>query len=213
MKTIFNGIFKENPILVLSIGLCPALAITTKVENAYTLGICFLVIIFISSLIISLMNKIFKKRMKMPVCILIIGIIVNIVEVLLSKYIPELYSIFGIYLSLIVISCFTLENIILDKNSKKIGIDILNSIAMGLGFTIVLTVIALVRETIGTNTITLMDNISSLTGYREVITNILPTNSIFPISIFATSSGAFLTLAFLIALFNKIKGGKKNESN
>jgi Na+-translocating ferredoxin:NAD+ oxidoreductase subunit E len=213
MKTIYNGIIKENPTFVLLLGLCPALAITKTVESAYLMGICVLVILIFSSFVISLIRKLVTDSVRIPVYILIIGTFVTIVEVLLKEYIPNLYSALGIYLPLIVVNCIVLGRAMVVASKENVGKSILDAIGIGLGFTLAISLIALIREVLGTNTITLMDSISSFTGYKAVYTNILPSTDIFPISIFTTSTGAFLTLAFLIALFNKIKGGKKDESN
>lgn len=213
MKTIYNGMIKENPTFVLLLGLCPALAVTKTVESAYLMGICVLVILIFSSFVISLIRKLVTDSVRIPVYILIIGTFVTIVEVLLKEYIPNLYSALGIYLPLIVVNCIVLGRAMVVASKEKVGKSILDAIGIGLGFTLAISLIALIREVLGTNTITLMDSISSFTGYKAVYKNILPNTDIFPISIFTTSTGAFLTLAFLIALFNKIKGGKKNESN
>lgn len=213
MKTIYNGIIKENPTFVLLLGLCPALAVTKTVESAYLMGLCVLVILLFSSFVISLIKKLVTDSVRIPVYILIIGTFVTIVEILLKEYIPNLYSALGIYLPLIVVNCIVLGRAMVVASKEKIGKSILDAIGIGLGFTFSITLIALIREILGTNTITLMDSISSFTGYNAVYTHIIPETNIFPIAIFQTSTGAFLTLAFLIALFNKIKGGKKHESN
>jgi electron transport complex protein RnfE len=203
MKTIYNGIIKENPTFVLLLGLCPALAVTKTVESAYLMGICVLVILMFSSFIISLIRKLVTDSVRIPVYILIIGTFVTIVEVLLKEYIPNLY----------VVNCIVLGRAMVVASKEKPIKSILDAFGIGIGFTLAISLIALIREVLGTNTITLMDSISSFTGYKAIYTNILPNTDIFPISVFTTSTGAFLTLAFLIALFNKIKGGKKNESN
>jgi len=213
MKTIYNGMIKENPTFVLLLGLCPALAVTKTVESAYLMGICVLVILIFSSFVISLIRKLVTDSVRIPVYILIIGTFVTIVEVLLKEYIPNLYSALGIYLPLIVVNCIVLGRAMVVASKEKPIKSILDAFGIGVGFTLAISLIALIREVLGTNTITLMDSISSFTGYKAIYTNILPNTDIFPISIFTTSTGAFLTLAFLIALFNKIKGGKKNESN
>jgi len=213
MKTIYNGIIKENPTFVLLLGLCSALAVTKTVESAYLMGICVLVILIFSSFVISLIRKLVTDSVRIPVYILIIGTFVTIVEVLLKEYIPDLYSALGIYLPLIVVNCIVLGRAMVVASKENVGKSVLDAIGIGLGFTLAITIIALIREILGTNTITLIDSISSFTGYKAIYKDILPSTDIFPISIFTTSTGAFLTLAFLIALFNKIKGGKKNESN
>lgn len=213
MKTIFNGIIKENPVFVLLLGLCSTLAVTTTVESAYLMGICVLIILLFSNFIISIIKKIVPDNVRIPVYIIIVGTFVTIIEILLQEYVPALYDAFGIYLALIVVNCIVLGRALAVASKESVGKSILDAIGVGIGYTLAITIIAFIREILGSNTITLMDNISSFTGYRMIIKNILPTNDIFPISFFTTSAGAFLTLAFVIALFNKIRGGKKHESN
>lgn len=214
MKTIINGIIKENPTFVLLLGLCPALAITTKVENAYLMGLCVLIVLLLSSLIVSIIKKLIPESVKLPVYILIIGTIVTVLEVILKNYIPTLYQILGIYLPLIVVNCIVLGRIISVSSKEKIGYSLKDAIGVGLGFTLAITLIALFREVLGTGLITLMDATSSLTGYRAIY-QIIPSNNLLPISILTTPAGAFLILGLLIPLFNYIKdkGGKKSELN
>jgi len=214
MKVILNGIIKENPTFVLLLGLCPALAVTTKVENAYLMGFCVLVVLLFSSLIVSIIKKMVPESVKLPVYILIIGTFVTIIEVLLKNYVPVAYEILGIYLPLIVVNCIVLGRILAVSSKESTFYSLKDALGIGLGFTIAITLIAVVREVFGTGIITLMDATSSITGYRAIY-QILPNTNILPISIFATPAGAFLTLGLLIPLFNflKDKGGKKHESN
>lgn len=214
MKIVLNGIIKENPTFVLLLGLCPALAVTTKVESAYLMGLCVLVILLFSSLIASIIKKMVPESVKLPVYILIVGTFVTIVEVLLKNYIPELYKVLGIYLPLIVVNCIVLGRILTVSSKEKIGYSLKDALGMGLGFTLAITTIALFREVLGTGIITLMDTTSSLTGYRSIY-QVIPNTNIFPITVLSQPAGAFLTLGFLIPLFNylKDKGGKNNESH
>lgn len=214
MKVILNGIIKENPTFVLLLGLCPALAVTTKVENAYLMGFCVLIVLLFSSLIVSIIKKIVPESVKLPVYILIIGTFVTIVELILKNYVPVAYEILGIYLPLIVVNCIVLGRILAVSSKENIGYSLKDALGIGLGFTIAITLIAVVREVLGTGIITLMDATSSITGYRAIY-KILPNTNILPISVFSTPAGAFLTLGLLIPLFKflKDKGGKKHESN
>ena len=212
MKRILNGIIKENPTFVLLLGLCPALAVTTKFENAYLMGLCVFVVLLFSNIIISLIKKFVSENIKIPVFILIIGTFVTCLEMLLSKYVPSLYEALGIYLPLIVVNCIVLGRAIEVASKESVKNSILDAIGIGLGFTFAISLIALIRELFGTNTITLMDSISSITGYRAIYTNILPNSNILPMQILVSPAGSFLVLGMLIALFNKI-GGKKNDTN
>lgn len=213
MKTIINGIIKENPIFVLMLGLCSSLAVTDTVEHAYLMGLCVLTVLVFSNFIISLIRKLVPDNVRIPTYILIIGTFVTILEIVINKYVPALYSALSIYLPLIVVNCIVLGRALTVATKENVGKSILDGIGIGLGYTLAITIIALFREILGANTITLMSDISKLTGYRAVYTNIIPKNEILPFTIFKEPAGAFLTLAFLSALINKIKGGKNNESN
>lgn len=203
MKTVFNGIVKENPTFVLLLGLCSALAVTTKVENAYLMGACVLVVLLLSTFVVSLIKRIVPKSVELPVYILIVGTIVTSLEVLLKNYVPNLYQALGIYLPLIVVNCIVLGRILTVSSKEKMGYSLKDALGIGLGFTLAITLIALFREVLGTGNITLMDAISSVTGYRAIY-NIIPSTNIFPISILVTPAGAFLTLGLLIPLFKFI---------
>lgn len=212
MKRILKGIISENPTFVLLLGLCPALAVTTKFENAYLMGLCVMVVLLFSNIIVSIIKKHVNENVKIPVFILIIGTFVTTLEILLEKYIPNLYEALGIYLPLIVVNCIVLGRAIEVASKESVKNSILDAIGVGLGFTLAISLIALIREVLGTNTITLMDSISSITGYRAIYTNILPNSNILPMQILVSPAGSFLVLGMLIALFNKI-GGKKNDTN
>ena len=211
MNTIKNGILKENPLFVLLLGLCPALAITTKFENAYIMGICLLFILFFSSLIVSIIRHWIPDNVKIPVFILIIGTFVTITELLLKNYVPVLYDLLGIYLPLIVVNCIVLGRCLAIYSKEKVKNSLLDAIGIGIGYTLALMLIAMIREILGTNTITLMDGVSSITGYRAIYT-VLPKTNILPISIFVEPAGAFFTIGLLLGIIQAIKGGK-HESN
>jgi electron transport complex protein RnfE len=215
MKTIINGIVHENPTFVLLLGLCPALAVTNKFESAYIMGLCVLIILLFSNFVISLIKKLVPDSVKIPVYILIIGTFVTIVELLLKSYVPSLYSILGIYLPLIVVNCIVLGRALVVASKEKVGKSMLDAIGIGTGFAISLMIIALFREVLGTNTITLLDGLSSITGYKAIY-QVLPTTNLLPITIFKDPAGAFLTLGILLGVFNAIrdkKGRGELESN
>lgn len=210
MKTIINGIKNENPTFVLLLGLCPALAVTSNFETAYIMGLCVLVILTISNLIVSLIKNIVPDSVRIPVYVLIIATLVTIIEMLLNHYVPSLYKALGIYLPLIVVNCIVLGRNLAVASKETVSKSILDGIGIGLGFTLALMLIGLIREVLGSNTITLMNSLSELTGYRAVY-KVLPTNEILPIKVLTTPAGAFLTLGLLTALFNKRR--IKHESN
>ena len=212
MKKIFNVIINENPLFVLLLGLCPALAVTTNFENSYIMGLCFLFVLVSSNLIISLFRKLIPENVKIPVHILIIGTFVTIIEILLNKYLPDVSNKIGVYLSLIVVNCIVLGRSLSVASKNKVLYTLKNSFGVGIGYTLSLMLIGAIREILGSNTITLMSSLSSITGYRAIY-KVYPDFSLLPNPIFISSAGAFLVLGFLIALFNCFKKGDKNESN
>ena len=216
MKTIINGIIKENPTFVLLLGLCPTLAVTNKFESSYIMGFCVLVVLLFSNFVISIIKKLIPESVRIPVYILIIGTFVTIVELLLKEYVPTLHKALGIYLPLIVVNCIVLGRALTVASKKSVGQSILDAIGIGVGFTLALSLIGFIREVFGTNTITIIDGLSGVTGISKLqYTNIFNI-SLLPINILATPPGAFLTLGLLVGIFNYIrnkKGRGKLESN
>lgn len=212
MKTIKNGMIHENPVFVLLLGLCSTLAITTKFENAYLMGICVTLVLILSNFIVSLIRKWIPSSVKTPVYILIIATLVTIIELLLRYYVRDVYDIFGIYLPLIVVNCIILGRALAIASKSSIKKSVLDGIGIGLGYTFALMIIACIREVLGNNTITLMDSISSLTGYRAIY-RVFPQNDFVPMSFLISPAGAFLTLGLLMAIFNHFHKGGQHESD
>lgn len=204
MKIILNGIIKENPIFVLTLGLCSSLAMTNTFEQALTMGISVLIVLMLSNFITSILRKIVTETIKLPVYIMVISTLVTVLSILFSKYIPLLYDSFGIYLSLITVNCIVLGRAISYASKNNPLNSILDGFGIGMGYTISLIIIGTLREVIGSNSITIIDNLSVLTGSKLIYTNILP-KTIFPMNIFKTSAGAFITIAVIIALFNFVR--------
>ena len=208
MKTIINGIFKENPVLILLLGLCSALAVTTTLESAYIMGFCVLVVLIASEFLVSMIKKIVPDNVKIPTYILIIGTFVTIVEILLSKFVPKVYEVLNIYLPLIIVNCIVLGRCLNVASKKSIGYSLLDAIGMGLGYTLALSMIAFIRELFGSGTITLIDNLSTLTKSKFIIEvfdkGYLPNFLVSP-------SGAFLVVGFLLAFINFVKEKKVHK--
>ena len=207
MKKILNYLFKENPVFVLVLGLCSVLAVTTTFEKSYTMGIVVLIILIISNLIVSLIKKFVSDEVRIPVYIIIISTIVTIFELLLSKYSKPLYNAFGIYLPLIVVNCIILGRALAYASKNKPLDSIKDGIKTGLGYLIAISIFGLLRELFGNGTITIMDNLSSITGYRWII-NVF-NNSVLPNKLFITSGGAFILLGIIIGIINSMNRGEK----
>ena len=192
MKTLIerlkNGIITENPTFVLMLGMCPTLAVTTSATNAIGMGLATTVVLVMSNLVISLLRKVIPNGVRMPAYIVIVASFVTIVQMLLHAYVTSLYDALGIYIPLIVVNCLILGRAESYASKNKVLPSVFDGIGMGLGFTVGLTCIGIVRELIGSGTIFSLQ--------------VLP-KSYEGVSIFVLAPGAFLVLAFLCAVQNK----------
>lgn len=201
MKTILerlkNGIITENPTFVLMLGMCPTLAVTTSAINGIGMGLATTVVLVMSNMLISILRKVIPNGVRMPAYIVIVASFVTIVQMLLHAYVTSLYDSLGIYIPLIVVNCIILGRAESYASKNKVIPSIFDGIGMGLGFTIGLTSIGIVRELIGAGTVF---------GLQ-----VLP-KSYEGVSIFILAPGAFLVLAFLCALQNKlgVKGANRH---
>ena len=189
-ERLFNGLIKENPTFVLMLGMCPTLAVTTSAVNGLGMGLTTTAVLILSNIMISLLRKVIPDGVRIPAFIVIIASFVTIVELLLKAYIPFLYDALGLYIPLIVVNCIILGRAESYASKNKVIYSAFDGLGMGLGFTLGLTCIGIVRELIGNGTIF---------DFR-----IMP-DSYEPLTIFILAPGAFLVLAFLVALMNKIK--------
>lgn len=189
MERIYNGIIKENPTFVLMLGMCPTLAVTTTAVNGVGMGLSTTAVLVFSNLIISALRKIIPDRVRIPAYIVIVASLVTIVQLLLQAYVPSLYSSLGIFIPLIVVNCIILGRA--EAYAAKNGPleSAFDGIGMGLGFTVGLTAIAIVREILGAGAVFGVE--------------FIPED--FRITIFGLAPGAFFVLAVLTALQNKFK--------
>lgn len=201
--------FKNNPIFNMLIGLCSALAITTKVENGLIMGISVTVILIFSNTLISLLRKVIADSIRIPAYILIISTLVTIIDIIIKKYLPSVSSSLGIYIPLIIVNCLILGRALSYASSNNVISSLKDGFKMGSRYTLALLLISLVREILGSGSISLIDKLSSLVNFKLIIN--LPKCSIFPNSFFVSSSGAFLTLGILLAIF--YKGSDTHVSN
>jgi len=193
-ERIYNGVIKENPTLVLMLGICPTLAVTTSAFNGFGMGISTLVVLVMSSLFISLLRNVISDRIRIPGYIVIVASLVTVVQMLLQAYIPVLYEALGIYIPLIVVNCIILGRAESYASKNTIILSILDGTGMGLGFTAALTIIGMVREIIGAGTI-----------FGFPLNQISPFSFEYePVSIFVLAPGAFFVLAGLTAVQNKL---------
>lgn len=197
VERLKNGIITENPTFVLTLGMCPTLAVTTSAVNGLGMGLTTMAVLALSNMFISMLRKVIPDKVRIPAFIVVIASFVTVVELLLEAYLPSLYDALGLYIPLIVVNCIILGRA--ESYASKNGPieSIFDGIGMGLGFTMGLTIIGLIREILGAGTFFGLPFLSAIKGFT-------------PITIFIMAPGAFLVLAFLVAGMNIIR--KKMEA-
>ncbi|MBQ2609800.1 MAG: electron transport complex subunit E [Butyrivibrio sp.] len=202
-ERFFNGLIAENPTLVLMIGMCPTLAVTSSATNGLGMGLATTFVLALSNAVISALRKIIPATVRIPSFIVVIASFVTLVQLLMQAYVPTLNKALGVYIPLIVVNCIIFGRA--EAYASKHGIvpSFFDGVGMGIGFTCAITVIGLFRELIGAGT---AFNVPVL-GPDTVITGIVGRYlaKYQPISIFVQQAGAFFVLAFLIAAMNRMK--------
>lgn len=202
-----KGIFKENPIFIIMLGMCPTLGVSTQVSNALGMGAGVLFVLFFSNIFISLLKNVIPDSIRIPSYIVIIASFVTIVEMVMHAFVPAVYSALGIYLPLIVVNCIILGRAEAFANKNSVLDSALDAIGMGIGFTLGLTLIAFIREVIGAGTITLFP----VGSWNGVISFGRYADS--PIRVLTFPAGALLLMGYLKAFFNwKTKKNAEKES-
>ena len=192
-KEFSKGIIAENPVLRLVLGTCPTLAISTSVENAIGMGIAATIVLILSNIVISALRKVIPNKVRIPCYIVIIASFVTIIQLLVKAYAPSLDKALGIYLPLIVVNCIILGRAEAFANKNKVLPSALDGFGMGIGFTLALTLMAVIREFLGTGKLTL-----KVLGYGTVLTF----SHIEPIIIFILAPGGFFVFGLLVAITN-----------
>lgn len=187
-ERLYNGILKENPALVLMLGMCPVLAVTTSAMNGLGMGLSTMVVLVISNFVISLLRKLIPDDVRLPVYIVIVASFVTVVELLMHAYFLSLYTSLGIYIPLIVVNCIILGRAEAYASKNPPLLSIFDGLGMGLGFTAALVVIGAIREILGAG---------SIFGIHII-------GDLEPMAFFVRAPGAFLVLAFLVAIMNAI---------
>ena len=191
-ERIVNGVYFENPVFMLVLGMCPTLATTTSVTNAVGMGLSTTVIMALSNLFVSLLRRIIPARMRMPSYIVIIASFVTIVDFLMQGFTPAMYQSLGVYIPLIVVNCIIMGRAEAYAGKHGPVASFFDGIGMGLGFTVALILVASVRELIGNGT---------WAGLQ-----VMP-QAYEPVSIFVLAPGAFLVLAMFVAIMNRLHIG------
>lgn len=191
VERLYNGLIKENPTLILMLGMCPTLAVSTTAMNGVGMGISSTAVLILSNYVISLLRKVIPDEVRLPAYIVIVASLVTVTELLIEAYLPALYSALGIYIPLIVVNCIILGRAEAYANKHTPGLAVMDGLGMGLGFTVALTLAGLVREVLGSGSAFGFNFLKYLPGVE-------------PIGIFIQPPGAFLVIALFIAIMNAI---------
>lgn len=205
LKIVSNGIFEQNPTFKLVLGMCPTLAITTSAFNGFGMGIAATLVLICSNALVSLLRKVIPDKVRIPAYVLIIATLVTLLEMVLKKFVPTLYSALGIYLPLIVVNCIILARAEAFASSNKVGDSILDGLGMGLGFTLALTLIGFIRELLGNGTI-FAGTLGSLSFGLS-----LGAAQKYSLKFFVLPAGGFMTLGLLMAAVNAITDSKAKK--
>ncbi len=193
LQNLLKGLIKENPVLVLVLGTCPTLAISTSVTAAFGMGIAATVVLILSNMAISALRKIIPDTVRIPCYITVIAGFVTVVELVMEAYTYSLYQSLGVYLSLIVVNCIILGRAEMYANKHGVIDSAIDGLGMGLGFTLALCAMATIREILGAGTFCGMP---------------VPWFNENPIGILTMAPGGFFVFGCMIALVNKITKGK-----
>lgn len=199
IKILTKGFFKENPSLILVLGMCPTLAVTTSVNNALGMGAATTVVLLMSNIIISLLKNVIPDKVRIPCFIVIIATFVSMVDLIIQGFVPALSESLGVFIPLIVVNCIVLGRAEAFASKNTVFDSMLDGLGMGIGFTISLVLIAAVREVLGAG---------SFMGWQFIPSD-------YNILIFVLAPGAFLVLGFIMALVrhcvNKVEEKRKNK--
>lgn len=187
LKTLTNGILRENPTFALVLGMCPTLATTTSAVNGMSMGLATMCVLICSNIVISLLKNLIPDKVRIPAFIVVIASFVTMVQLLVQAYLPAIYEALGLFIPLIVVNCIVLGRAEAFAAKNSIGLSALDGIGMGLGFTLSLTVIGAIRELLGTG------SVFGLNLYSDA----------YGMLIFVLAPGAFIALAYVMALVQK----------
>lgn len=191
LKYIVNGIVKENPTFVLLLGMCPTLATTTSAINGMSMGLATMFVLILSNMAIAAVARFIPDKVRIPSYIVIIATFVTLLQFVMQAYVPAIYETLGLFIPLIVVNCIVLGRAEAFANKHTVLESACDGIGIGLGFTIALTLLGLVREILGNGS-----------AFRW---KFIPGDGIL---VFVLAPGAFLVLGYLIVLFRKLTAKK-----
>ena len=187
LKTLTNGILRENPTFGLVLGMCPTLATTTSAINGMSMGLATLFVLVCSNVVISMLKNLIPDKVRIPAFIVVIATFVTLVQLTMQAYLPALYETLGLFIPLIVVNCIVLGRAEAFAAKNTVWLSALDGLGMGIGFTLSLTVLGAIRELLGAG---------SVFGWQ-----VYPEN--YAQLIFVLAPGAFICLAYLMAAMKK----------
>lgn len=205
LKSFLAGIIKENPVLVGLLGMCPTLATTKSLESAFGMGLLVILTLIGSNVLISLLRKIIPAEVKIPCYIVIIATFVTIIKMLSEAFLPELYASLGVFISLIVVNCIILGRAEAFASKNGPLLSLLDALGMGIGFTMALCIMGIIREILGTGGLSF-----------GIYFTFIPKVSITPLSdyaikLFTLPAGGFLTLGCILAVMSFYRNHKEEK--
>ena len=186
-KEFFKGIWKENPVLVLSLGMCPSLATSSSALNGLGMGLATTFVLFCSNMVISSIRNLVPSKIRIPCYIVVIAAFVTVVDLVMQAYTAALYNALGIFIPLIVVNCIVLGRAEAFASKNNILMSALDGLGMGLGFTLALTCIGMIREFLAGGT---LFQIQLIPGWE------------FGFSVMGQAPGGFIVMGFLLAAMN-----------
>ncbi|MDY3759400.1 MAG: electron transport complex subunit RsxE [Treponema sp.] len=192
-----NGFLRENPLLVLNIGLCSSLGVTTSIFNGLGMGMSMTFVLLMSEIVISIFRKVIPSAIRLPIFIIIIAAFTTIVQLVLQAYVESLYDALGVFLPLIVVNCIIMGRVESFASKNNTGNSILDALGMGIGYTMVMLLISFCREFLGGGTL--------LAGTAIKI-EVIP--EAYRIGILNSAPGGFMVFGFLGALVQFLKNRK-----
>ena len=205
-KQFRDGLLTQNPVLVQLLGMCSTMAITTTLFNGLGMGVCVTIILICSNVVISLLRKVIPSKIRIAAYIVVIAGFVTMVDLLMQAYLPDLSESLGIFIPLIVVNCIILGRAEAFASKNSVGASALDGVFQGLGYTIVLVIMCLIRELLGSGTFG-----GGLLGVDGAGIRILPEQ--FPAMMLILPVGGFLTLGILIALVQFILNRSKKGAD
>jgi len=209
-KDIFlRGLFKENSLLVLALGICPALKTTSSLESSFGMGILFTIVFILTCLTANLLRKLIPSNIRIPIFIVIIASEVTIFDMLIKAFLPDLASSLGVFISLITVNCIVLGRIESYASKETFKKTFFDCVGIGFGYLIALCIIGFLREFLGTGTIYIgkifpLEREINLLGFLHLDS--------LKLTVFNNAPGAFLIMGLLLAFINVINAHKKNKN-